>query len=114
MASVILMVSGGMGAGLANSYVAFLVLLFVGGVGQLGCFQTSFILGVENVGKEHRVLCGIVIEFFFVLGEALVALVAYLTRDWRKILLYVMGPSFVFLLYWPFLPESIRCDGSIL
>ncbi len=70
--------------------------------------QTCFILAVENVGKAYRTLSGVIIEFFFVAGEALLALVAWQTRDWRQTLLYVTVPLAAFLLYWPFLPESIR------
>ncbi len=41
-------------------------------------------------------------------GEALVALVAWRTREWRLTLTYVLLPFAAFLLYWPCLPESIR------
>ncbi len=60
----------GLGAALLAPTFAWLsALLFLCGVGQTSIFQTCFILAVENVGKRRRVLCGIVIEFFFVAGE---------------------------------------------
>ncbi len=89
-----------------------LVFTFINGMGQVGVFQTAFILGVENVGKDFRVFCGIVIEFFCVAGEALTALAAWRLRDWRKMLLWVMTPSSVLLTAWPFLPESLRWQIS--
>lgn len=70
--------------------------------------QTAFILSVECVGKEYRVFCGVAIEFFFVLGEVLVAAVAYAIGDWRKTILCLMVPAVITLLYWPLLPESPR------
>ena len=42
--------------------------------------QTAFILGVELVGTPYRVFCGIFIEYFFVLGESWIVMIAYLTR----------------------------------
>ena len=95
-----------------NNYEAYLALSFMVAFGQAGVFQTAFILAVEAVGKDYRVFCGIIIEYFFVLGELLLALIAWLTRDWREILLIGMAPSAALLLYWPFLPESMRWNIS--
>ena len=76
--------------------------------GQVGVFQTAFILGVECVGKEWKVYCGVVIMYFFVVGEAALAGLAFWIREWRSIIVAGMAPAFLFLLYWPILPESVR------
>ena len=47
---------------------------------QVGLFQSCFVLGIEIVGQSKRVFCAIVIEFFFVGGELLLALVAWWLR----------------------------------
>lgn len=93
---------------------------------------------MEIVGAEKRVYCGIAIEVFFVVGEILASGIintskvlsvlnlradvntlpltcrlffvglAYWLRDWRTIVTVAIGPIFLFLLYWPILPESTR------
>ena len=75
---------------------------------QVGLFQTTFVLGVELVGPSKRVLCGIVIEFFFVSGELYLALTAWYFRQWRRIQLANVLPGILFLSYTVLLPESVR------
>ncbi len=96
MCSVGLMCVAGISMAAAESYTTFVFMQFLAAFGQLGAFQvshfsdnrsnknevslhfqTAFVLSVENVGSEWRVFCGIVIEYFFVLGEVLLALVAW-------------------------------------
>lgn len=108
MFAILLSVVCSIGSGLAPNYPTYLAMDFLVAFGQLGIFQTAFILSVENVGKDYRVFCSIIIEYFFVFGEILLTLVAYFVRDWRSVILYVMGPAAGFLLYWPILPESVR------
>ena len=47
---------------------------------QVGVFQCCFVLAVELVGPSWRVFCGVVIEFFFVGGELLLAVLAWWLR----------------------------------
>ena len=75
---------------------------------QVGLFQTTFVLGVELVGPSKRVLCGVVIEYFFVAGELYLALTAWYFRQWRRILLANVLPGILFLSYIVLLPESVR------
>ena len=93
---------------MAPNFSTFAAFHFFGAVGQVGVFQTAFILSVECVGEAYRVLCGVIIEFFFVLGEAVVPLAAYLAGSWRSTILWLMVPSAIPLLYWPLFPESPR------
>ena len=108
MMSILLTCIFGIPLGLSPNYNVFLVLQFFTSVGQLGIFQTCFIMAVELVAKEKRVMCGIVIEYFFVAGEIFLAGMAYALRDWNHILLVSTCPIILFLLYWPVLPESVR------
>lgn len=91
------------------TYLAFLALV---SFFQIGTFQTGFILAVESVGKGYRVFCGIFIEYFFVIGEFYLTLMAYVVREWRHTVLAGACPLALFLAYWPFLPESIRWLNS--
>ncbi|XP_059089159.1 organic cation transporter protein-like [Tigriopus californicus] len=108
MFAILLSVVSSIASGLAPNYPVYLAMNFLVAFGQLGLFQTAFILSVENVGKDYRVFCSIIIEYFFVLGEILLTLVAYFVRDWRYVILYVMVPAVGFVFYWPILPESVR------
>jgi hypothetical protein len=60
------------------------------------------------VGKEKRMHCGMVIQFYFSLGEIIVSGLAFWLRDWRLVIIVSAAPLFLFFLYWPILPESIR------
>lgn len=98
----------GTAAALAPAFPVFMVAQFFTAMGQVGLFQTVFVLGVECVGPGYRVLCGVVIEFFFVLGEAMLAGFAALLRDWRHLQLAATLPGLAFLSYYWLLPESLR------
>ena len=106
--ALLIMLGCGIGSALAPNIHAFAAFHFLTAFGQVGVFQTGFILAVECVGKDYRVFCGVVIEFFFVLGECLVAAVAYGASGWRATILWLLVPSVITLFYWPFLPESPR------
>ena len=108
MMSILMTVLFGVPLGLAPNYYVFLFLQFFVAMGQLGIFQTCFVMVVELVSKERRVLCGIAIEYFFDLGAIILAGVAYYFRDWSSILLFATCPVGLFLMYWPILPESVR------
>ena len=61
----------GIAAAFSTNFLMFTILQFFTAMGKVGVFQTVFVLGIEIVGKSKRVFCGIVIEYFFVLGEIL-------------------------------------------
>lgn len=98
----------GMAAAFSVDLDMFAVLQFFTAMGQVGLFQTTFVLGVELVGPSKRVLCGVVIEYFFVLGELYLAVTAWQLRQWRAIQLANLAPGLLFLSYYFFLPESVR------
>ena len=98
----------GLVAAFASSFWMFAVVQFFTAMGQVGMFQTAFVLGIELVGPNRRTICGILIEFIFVLGELYLALVAWQFRDWRKIQLACALPCLLFFSYYFLLPESVR------
>ncbi|NXG53098.1 S22A7 protein, partial [Psilopogon haemacephalus] len=65
-------------------------------------------LGLEWVDIEHRTFTGILISVFWSVGNMLLAMVAYLVRDWHWLLVAVTGPCLLSMacLWW--VPESAR------
>ncbi|XP_072019582.1 organic cation transporter protein-like [Amphiura filiformis] len=88
--------------------IAFGVFRFMVGMGNLGSFIVAFVLGTELVGPSYRTVTGIGIEFFWSFGYMLLALLAFLIRDWF-ILQIVLTIPLVFLFFLiPILKESPR------
>lgn len=52
------------------------------------------------VGKSKREITGMVLNYFYAVGEALVALFAWLARDWKELQLIVSAPSILFIGYY--------------
>ncbi len=73
MVGALLTLGFGVACAMAPNYGVFVAMLFLAQAGQTAVFQTCFILGVENVGRGYRVICAVVIEFFFVAGKLLFA-----------------------------------------
>lgn len=60
------------------------------------------------VGKNMREFTGISLNYFYAIGEALVALIAWLSKDWKVLQLVVSAPAMGFIIYYWLVPESIR------
>ncbi|MPC68491.1 Solute carrier family 22 member 3 [Portunus trituberculatus] len=58
------------------------------------------VVRVELVGPTMRLPCGIVIEYFYALGEVFLSLISWWAKDWRMIQLIISGPVSFFVLYW--------------
>jgi hypothetical protein len=58
------------------------------------------ISGVELVGQQKREMGGIILNYFYAVGEAAVGLVAWLTKSWVATQLIVSAPSALFILYY--------------
>ena len=52
------------------------------------------------VGRQKREMSAIVLNYFYAVGEAAVALVAWLSKSWVVIQLAVSAPPAVFILYY--------------
>ncbi|MED6295067.1 hypothetical protein CHARACLAT_027586, partial [Characodon lateralis] len=57
---------------------------------------------------KRRMLAGIITDYTFGLGYMLLAGVAYLIRDWRKLQLAISAPGFLLIFYIRVLPQSAR------
>ncbi|CAG9766667.1 unnamed protein product [Ceutorhynchus assimilis] len=105
---ILLMTISGVIQAFSPEYVTFVILTFVNALGTAGVYPLAFILGVEMVGKNKREITGIVLNYFYAVGEALVALFAWIAPDWQELQLIVSAPSIIFIAYYWMIPESVR------
>ncbi|GAB0089512.1 solute carrier family 22 member 3 [Sergentomyia squamirostris] len=92
----------------STNYIMFIILEFLEPALSAGVYSAGFILGMELVGPERRVLGAFYINVFYALGEALLGLLAMVTRDWRLLMRVAYAPTFIFIVYRWLIPESVR------
>ncbi|XP_056150194.1 organic cation transporter protein [Lampris incognitus] len=98
----------GVGAAFAPNFYVYTLLRFMVGTSVSGVIMNAFVLGTEWTGSKQRMLAGVITDYFFGFGYILLAGVAYLIRDWRKLQLAISAPSFLFVFYIWVLPKSAR------
>ena len=91
-----------------NNIYAFIVMRFLVGFFIPGGAIIMFILISEIVGSSRRALAGIILWFFFTFSLCLLGLTAYFIREWKTLFLVCTAPYFVLLLFYYFVPESVR------
>ncbi|XP_048087674.1 solute carrier family 22 member 5-like [Alosa alosa] len=93
----------------SNSWEMFSVLYFIVGMGQIANYCAAFILGSELLNKSCRIsfaTLGVSLSYAF--GYVCLPLFAYFIRDWRRLLLALSVPGFLYIPMWWFIPESPR------
>lgn len=60
------------------------------------------------VGKKKREMAGVVLNYFYSVGEALVGIIAWLDGSWVNLQYWVSAPPILFVAYYWIIPESIR------
>jgi len=95
-------------SGFVQNFWLFFVLRLITGFGQGGVGLSIYVLATELVGPHYRALSGTIIWFAFTLALCLVALKAWLVPDWRLLEIIVSAPYLFVLIFWKFVPESIR------
>ncbi|KAF7664681.1 hypothetical protein LDENG_00168470 [Lucifuga dentata] len=98
----------GVAVAFAPSFPVYVILRFVVGTTISGVIINAFVLGTEWTCTQRRMLAGIITDFAFGLGYILLAGVAYLIRDWRKLQLAISAPGFLLIFYIWVLPQSAR------
>ncbi|XP_030644415.1 solute carrier family 22 member 13 [Chanos chanos] len=98
----------GVAAAFAPNFPVYVTLRFVVGATVSGVIINAFVLGTEWTCTQRRMLAGIFTDFFFGFGYMLLAGVAFLVRDWRKLQLAISAPGFLFIFYIWVLPHSAR------
>lgn len=98
----------GLARSFAESYEVFLLWEFLDMALGGSIYETAFVLGMELVGPEKRVLGGAIISAYNGLGEVFLGVIAWTVPHWRWMLRVVYGPAVFLLLYYWILPESVR------
>ncbi|KAH8379064.1 hypothetical protein KR009_002928, partial [Drosophila setifemur] len=103
-------------AGLARShapeYYSFLSLEFLDMAVGSTLFPTAFLLAVELVGPQRRVVAATAISLTYGLAEAAMGYLAGYLRDWRVLLRVLYAPALLHLIFICLLPESVRWQLS--
>ncbi|KAJ8723076.1 hypothetical protein PYW08_002988 [Mythimna loreyi] len=92
----------------SNSYIMYICLEFLEAFVGGGVFSTAFILALEMVGLDKRVLGGNLISSTYALGQVVTAGVAWLFPYWRTYTLVIYVPSLLFISYYWLIEESVR------
>ncbi|KAL4709585.1 hypothetical protein ACJJTC_007316 [Scirpophaga incertulas] len=109
------LVMSGCGAGavgLAKSFVGSFPAYLLAELLETACgasvYPAAFVLMIEWLGVEHRILASLVLGIPLAMGAATLSLLDYLTGYWRTWARFAYPPSFLLLLYPWLLPESVR------
>ncbi|XP_031729916.1 solute carrier family 22 member 5-like [Anarrhichthys ocellatus] len=91
------------------SWTVFCAMFFVVGLAQISNYVAAFVLGTEILGPGVRTVFSTAgVSLFFGAGYMLLPLFAYFLRDWRKLLLGISLPGFLYVPLWWYIPESPR------
>ncbi|XP_028277005.1 solute carrier family 22 member 4-like isoform X2 [Parambassis ranga] len=92
-----------------TSWILFIILLFIGGLGQIANFVTALVLGAEVLTGHVRVLYSSLGTCLgYAVGYMMLPLTAYFIRDWKWLLLALSLPGLAYLPLWWLVPESPR------
>lgn len=89
-------------------YWLYAILRFIIGFGLGGAIVCLFIMATEYVGPKHRAMAGTFTWYFWTGALMMIALLAYLIRDWRKLSMITSAPGLLLFIFWILVPESVR------
>ncbi|XP_026319002.1 solute carrier family 22 member 7-like [Hyposmocoma kahamanoa] len=90
------------------NYTMYLVLQFLNTTLGGGTFTSAYICAAELVGPKYRMYTSVYSSSMFALGQVTMGAVASLVRPWRYLLISLNIPSFLLLVCYFFLSESVR------
>uniref|UniRef100_A0A8D0DAY4 Si:dkey-166k12.1 n=1 Tax=Sander lucioperca TaxID=283035 RepID=A0A8D0DAY4_SANLU len=106
--SIALQTGFGVAVAFAPNFSVYVILRFLVGTTVSGVIINAFVLGTEWTCTKRRMLAGIFTDYAFGLGYMLLAGIAYLIRDWRKLQLAISAPGFLLIFYIWVIPQSAR------
>ncbi|CAN9503786.1 unnamed protein product [Ophioblennius macclurei] len=106
--SIALQTIFGVAVAFAPNFIVYAILRFAVGTTISGIIINAFVLGTEWTCTKRRMLAGIITDYAFGLGYMLLAGIAYLIRDWRKLQVAISVPGFLLVFYIWVLPQSAR------
>ncbi|NXJ15306.1 S22A7 protein, partial [Odontophorus gujanensis] len=98
----------GMLSACSVSYSMLAITRTLTGVALSGVSLIILPLGMEWVDIEHRTFSGVLTSIFWSVGNMLLALTAYLVREWHWLLVAVTGPCLLSIVCLWWVPESAR------
>ncbi|NXR34323.1 S22A7 protein, partial [Zosterops hypoxanthus] len=98
----------GMLSAASVSYMMLAITRTLTGVALSGLSLIVLPLGLEWVDVQHRTFTGILSSVFWSVGNMLLALAAYLVREWHWLLVAVTGPCLLSIVCVWWVPESAR------
>ncbi|KAM5327240.1 solute carrier family 22 member 2 [Glossophaga mutica] len=93
---------------ISPTYTWTLIFRLIQGLVSNSSWLIGYILITEFVGRSYRRTVGILYHVAFTVGLLVLAGVAYVLPHWRWLQLAVTLPTFFFLLYYWYIPESPR------
>ncbi|XP_066036436.1 solute carrier family 22 member 7 isoform X2 [Chamaea fasciata] len=106
--SLVCSVGCGMLSATSVSYTMLAITRTLTGVALSGLSLIVLPLGMEWVDVQHRTFTGILSSIFWSVGNMLLALAAYLVREWHWLLVAVTGPCLLSIVCVWWVPESAR------
>lgn len=110
MGSLILLALGGALAGIMPNYSLYVSCYVVAAIAGYGTYVAPFLMTVEIMGNDKKTMLSMMVNFPFVIGEALMCLIAWGTRSSGYRTMHLVGyiPLLGLLPLWFILPESPR------
>ncbi|GBG68515.1 hypothetical protein CBR_g3059 [Chara braunii] len=91
------------------AFAMYAVFRLMAGFGCGGIGSNAFVLATEPIGPSHRSTLGMSTMYFYSLGVMILALLGFLFRSWRHVMIAVSIPSLVYsIVCRHFLIESPR------
>lgn len=98
----------GIAQALSTSYEMFVTFAFLNAIGVAGIFPLAFVMGLEMVGKKKRGVAGIVCNYFYSIGVAVLGLAAWAYNNYVVLQLLISIPPMIMFIYYWIVPESVR------
>ncbi|KAK3752716.1 hypothetical protein QZH41_018689, partial [Actinostola sp. cb2023] len=111
--SIFLLAACGVASALADCLSLFALFRFAAGAACGGCLVARYVYCVELVATKHRTAAGFICNIFVSFGFDLLALMAYLIRDWRHLMLAVSLPAAPLLICWWFVNALVYFGISL-
>lgn len=85
----------------SGSWIMFLIILFINGLGQMSNFVAALVLGSEVLTGKVRVLYSSLGTCLgFAIGYMILPLLAYFLRDWKSLSLALSLPCVAYVPFW--------------
>ena len=111
--SLVVMAVFGILSGVMPEYWSFILMRMVVGASTSGVFLVAYVLAMEMVGPQYRVVAGTLCQYYYTAGYIFMSAVAYsLNQDWQSLQIVLSAPCILFLSYWWIVPESVRWQIS--